>query len=78
MERSILNTTFKDRKINIWFRERRKVIDVKNNVRQMKWFWAGHINRLKAIDGHRVHKLETIYNVRPEKTTSETSQTMER
>ena len=27
--------------------ERTKVIDIINTVRQMKWSWAGHINRLK-------------------------------
>ena len=47
MERSMLNITYnyKDRKTNIWVRERTKVID--NTVRKMKWSWAGHINRLK-------------------------------
>ena len=28
-------------------RERSKGIDINNNARQMKWSWAGHINRLK-------------------------------
>ena len=32
---------------NIWVREKTKVIDIINTVRQMKWSWAGHINRLK-------------------------------
>ena len=47
MERSMLNITYKDRKTNILVRERTKVIDIINNVRKMKWSWAGHINRLK-------------------------------
>ena len=47
MERSMLNITYKDRKTNIWVRERTKVIDIINTVRKMKWSWAGHINRLK-------------------------------
>ena len=47
MERSMLNITHKDRKTNIWVRERTKVIDIINTVRKMKWSWAGHINRLK-------------------------------
>ena len=47
MERSMLNVTYKDRKTNIWVRERTKVIDIINTVRKMKWSWAGHINRLK-------------------------------
>ena len=47
MERSMLNITYKDRKTNIWVRERTKVIDIINTVRKMKWSWAGHINLLK-------------------------------
>ena len=47
MERSMLNITYKDRKTNIWVRERTKVIDIINTVRKIKWSWAGHINRLK-------------------------------
>ena len=27
--------------------KRTKVVDITSNVRQMKWSWAGHINRLK-------------------------------
>ena len=47
MERSMLNITYKDRKTNIWVRERTTVIDIIHTVRKMKWSWAGHINRLK-------------------------------
>ena len=47
VERSMLNITYKDRKTNIWVRERANVIDIINTVRKMKWSWAGHINRLK-------------------------------
>ena len=47
METSMLNITYKDRRTNIWVRVRRKVIDIINTVRKMKWSWAGHINRLK-------------------------------
>ena len=47
MERSMLNITYKDRRTNIWVRERRKVIDIINIVGKIKWSWAGHINRLK-------------------------------
>ena len=46
MERSMLNITYKDRKTNIWVRERTKVIDIINTVRKLKWSCAGHINRL--------------------------------
>ena len=49
MERSMLNITYKYRKTNgnVWVREWTQVIDIINTVRQMKWSWAGHINRLK-------------------------------
>ena len=47
MKRSMLNITDKDRKTNIWVREKTKVIDIISNVNKMKWSWAGHINRLK-------------------------------
>ena len=43
----MLNITYKDRKTNIWVRERTKVIDIINTVRKKKWSWAEHINRLK-------------------------------
>ena len=47
MEKSMLNITYKDRRTNIWVRERTKVIDIMYTVRKMKWSWARHINRLK-------------------------------
>ena len=47
MEISMLNITYKDRRTNIWVRERKKLIDIIYTVRKMKWSWAGHINRLK-------------------------------
>ena len=47
MERSMLNIIYTYRNTNIWVRERTKVIDIINTVRQMKWSWAGHINRHK-------------------------------
>ena len=43
----MLNITYKDRRTNIWVRERKKLIDIIYTVRKMKWSWAGHINRLK-------------------------------
>ena len=45
MERSMLNITYKDRKTNIWVRERTKVIDIINDMRTFKWPWARHISR---------------------------------
>ena len=47
LKRSMLNITFNDRNTNIWVRERTHVIDTISNVRQMLWFWGGHINRHK-------------------------------
>ena len=44
----MLNTTYKDGKANIWFRERTQAIYIINTVRNMKWSWTGHINRLKV------------------------------
>ena len=43
----MLNITYKDRRTNIWVRERTKLIDIIYTVRKMKLSWAGHINRLK-------------------------------
>ena len=37
----------KNRRTNIWVRERTKFIYIMYTVKQMKWSWAGHINRLK-------------------------------
>ena len=45
--RSMLNITYKDRRTNIWVRERTKVIHIMYTVRKMILSWAGHINRLK-------------------------------
>ena len=43
----MLNIAYTDGKTNIWVMERTKVIDTFTNMRQMKWSWAGHNNRLK-------------------------------
>ena len=50
LERSMLNITYKDRTTNIWVRERTKVIDISNTVRQIKW-------SSKTTDGPRVSPL---------------------
>ena len=42
MERSMLNVTYRDKKTNIWVREKTKVTDVIEHVRRRKWTWAGH------------------------------------
>ena len=55
MERIMLNITYKDRKTNIWVRERTKVIDIINTVRKMKWSWLSTAS--KTTDGPRVSPL---------------------
>ena len=47
MERSMLNITYRERKTNIWVRQKTKVIDVIEQIRRQKWTWAGHISRLR-------------------------------
>ena len=78
IERSMLNITYKDRRTNIWVKGGgTKVIYIMYTMRNMKWSWAGHINRLKDkrwISRATMH-LETIWQ---EKTTRETSQAVER
>ena len=59
MERSMFNITYKDRKTNIWVRERTKVIVIIDTVREMKWSWAGHINRLKVKDDRWTSRVTT-------------------
>ena len=54
MERSMLNITYRDRKINIWVREKTKVTDVIEQVRRRKWTWAVQVSRIQ--DNH----METI------------------
>ena len=76
MERSMLNITYKDRRTNIWVRERTKLIDIIYNVRKMKWSWAGHINRLK--DDRWTSRVTTWRPYDKKKTSRETSQAVER
>ena len=47
MERSMLNITYRDRKTNIWVREKTKVTDVIEQVRRRKWTRAGHVSRIR-------------------------------
>ena len=46
-ERSMLSITYRDRKTNIWVREKTKVTDVIEQVRRRKWTWAGHVSRIR-------------------------------
>ena len=41
------NTTYTDNRTIIWIRERTTDIAIMSNVRTLKWFQAGHVNRLK-------------------------------
>ncbi|KAK2160936.1 hypothetical protein NP493_1618g00017 [Ridgeia piscesae] len=47
MERCMLNITYRDRKTNIWVREKTKVTDVIGKVSRRKWTWAGHVSRIR-------------------------------
>ena len=38
---------YKDRKTNIWVREKTTFIDTISNVTKMKRFWVGNINRIE-------------------------------
>ena len=58
IERSMLNITYRDRKANIWVREKTKVTDVIEQVRRRKWTWAGHVSRI--LDNRWNHHLETL------------------
>ena len=55
IERSMLNIIYRDRKTNIWVREKTKVTDMIGQVRRRKWSWAGHISW--TTDGHCVSSL---------------------
>ena len=43
MERAMLGITLRDRKRSTWIREKTKVKDIIQVVKQQKWRWAGHI-----------------------------------
>ena len=47
IEKSMLNTKYRDRKTNIWVREKTKVTDVIEHIRRRKWTWAGHDSRIR-------------------------------
>jgi hypothetical protein len=49
MERSMLNITYLDRKINIWVKEKTKITDVIEEIRRRrKWTWARHVSRIRT------------------------------
>ena len=77
MERSMLNITYKDRRTNIWVRERTKLIDLYNlhcEKNEMVLGRAYQPPQRRPMDLAR-HHLETIWQ---EKTSRETSQAVER
>ena len=43
----MLNITDRDRKTNIWAREKTKVKDVIEEVRRRMWTRAGHVSRIR-------------------------------
>ena len=70
MERSKLNITYRDRKTNIWVREKTKVTDVIEQVRRRKWTRAGHISRIR--DNTAYHHLETLLKAKTQRKAAET------
>jgi len=48
MERSMLNITYWDKKINTWVREKAKVTDVIEQVIRRKWTWGRKMPREKS------------------------------
>ena len=75
MERSMLNITYKDRRTNIWVRERKKFIDIiYTEKNEMVLGRAYQPPQRRPMDLAR-HHLETIWQ---EKMSRETSQAVER
>ena len=46
MERAILIITLRDRKRSTWIREKTRVKDIIQVIKQQKWRWAGHVARI--------------------------------
>ena len=46
MERSMIGITWEDHKTNEWIRDKTKVKDITEAVKQRKWTWAGHVSRM--------------------------------
>ncbi len=44
-EKSLLNIIYRDRKTNLWVREKTKITDVIEQVRRRTW--AGHVSRIR-------------------------------
>ena len=43
LERAMFGITLRDRKRSTWIREKTKVKDIIQVVKQQKWRWAGHV-----------------------------------
>ena len=57
MKSSMLNIAYRDRKTNIWVREKTMVIYVTEQVRRRKWTWAGTSAGYEIIDRNCVSPL---------------------
>ena len=51
----MLGISLRDRKTNIWIREKTKVCDVVEKASTLKWRWAGHVAR--CSDGRWTRKV---------------------
>ena len=48
MERAMLGISVRDRKRSTWIREKTKVKDIIQVVKQLKWWWAGRVARMNV------------------------------
>jgi len=58
MERAMLGITLRDKKKSTWIREKTKVKDVVQVVKQQKWRWAGHVARMNLQTGTHITRIE--------------------
>src|SRR5271156_890572 len=56
MERAMVGTTRRDRKINVWLRQQTGVQDIVCRMKKLKWQWAKHTVR---TTDHRWTKIVT-------------------
>ena len=48
MERAMLGITLTDRRRETWIREKTKIKDIIQVIKQLKWKWTGYIARMNA------------------------------
>ena len=75
IERSMLNIKYRDRKTNIWVREKTKVTSMIEQVRRRKCTWAGHVSRIRDNRWTLYHHLEIL---RKDTTYRKTGEMLER